>query len=102
MTARERGDDLFERLRNQVLSVRPGALGLAPTRERPHVWAALMEWGIDDDVAMLITIADGTASLYLSRGDALAPSHLATGRHRRTFHTERTGRHRSAERAAPT
>ena len=68
MMGRDRPDNPFERLRDQVLSVRPDALALAPTRERPHVWAALMEWGIDDELAMLVTIADGTVSLYLSSG----------------------------------
>lgn len=61
-------DDTFGRLREQVLSVTPEQLGLAPTATRPNVWGALMEWPIGDDIAMLVTLADGTVSLYLSSG----------------------------------
>src|SRR5918999_4199616 len=72
--ARQSPENMFERLRDQVLSVRPDELALAATRERPHVWAALMEWGIDDELAMLVTIADGTVSLYLSSGGGVIGS----------------------------
>ncbi|MFN2564934.1 MAG: hypothetical protein ABR499_07995 [Gemmatimonadaceae bacterium] len=69
--------DVFRRLRAQVFSVAPDALGLVPSPERPHVWAALMEWGVDDDVVMLVAIADGTVSLYLSSGGGV----IGAGQH---------------------
>jgi hypothetical protein len=66
--AQSSASDVFSGLRDRVLSVKPDELGLAPTATRPNVWAAFMEWGLGSDVAMLVTIADGTVSLYLSGG----------------------------------
>jgi hypothetical protein len=55
-------------LRQQVLTVDAGQLGLAPTMDRPHVWGVLMETGYPEAVATLVVLADGTTSLYFSNG----------------------------------
>ena len=55
-------------LRAMVLGARPDEIGLAPTPERPRVWGVLMETGYPKGVATLVTLADGTTSLYLSTG----------------------------------
>lgn len=55
-------------LRDKALSVEAATLGIQPTRERHRVWGALMDTGYPEGVATLVTLADGTASLYFSGG----------------------------------
>jgi hypothetical protein len=58
-------------LREQLLATKPAELGLAPSARLPRVWAALMELGMDRGTASLVTVADGTTSLYLSTGSGI-------------------------------
>jgi hypothetical protein len=51
-----------------VLSLDPARAGMAPTPELPHVWGVAMEIGADQGWASLVTLADGTTSLYTSGG----------------------------------
>lgn len=55
-------------LRETLLAARPADLGLAPTAELPHVWAALMEMRMGTVVVSLAAVCDGTTSLYFSNG----------------------------------
>ena len=56
-------------LRRQVLELDPAAVGLAPTAERPRVWAGLMDMGHPDGQwACLVVVGDGAVSLYTSSG----------------------------------
>jgi hypothetical protein len=55
-------------LRNMILTLDPAKAGLATTPELPHVWGMAMEIGADHGWASLVTLADGTTSLYTSGG----------------------------------
>jgi hypothetical protein len=55
-------------LRNMLLTLDPVEAGLAPTEALPRVWGAVMDIGADRGWASLVTLADGTTSLYTSGG----------------------------------
>jgi hypothetical protein len=67
-------------LRSQLLHSTPQQLGITPLR---GVWGVLMERGYAKGTATIIALADGTASMYLSTGGAVAggkaypPAHAA-------------------------
>ena len=63
-------------LREQAFTISPHGLGLAQ-RGGARVWAVLMETGYPDAVASLVTIADGTTSLYFSNGGGI----IGAGQH---------------------
>jgi hypothetical protein len=58
-------------LRNRLFASMPGELDIAPGPGHEHVWAVLMETGYPEAVASLITVADGTTSLYFSNGGGI-------------------------------
>jgi hypothetical protein len=55
-------------LRSKILSLDPAAVGLRPSVELPGVWGVLMEMGFPDGAATIVSLADGTTSLYTSEG----------------------------------
>jgi hypothetical protein len=59
---------LFTALRNQVLDLDPARSGLHPTETLQHVWGAMLETGYDSGVATVVSLKDGTTSLYSSAG----------------------------------
>src|SRR5205807_5832373 len=54
-------------LRAQILHADPTMLGFSPHLDRP-VWGAVMDMAFPDGVASLISLEDGTTSLYTSTG----------------------------------
>ncbi|MCP3891682.1 MAG: ankyrin repeat domain-containing protein [Desulfobulbaceae bacterium] len=62
--------DIYRDLRNKILSLDPAKIGLSPSASN-RVWGVLMETGYKDAVATLVTIADGTVSLYFSNGGGI-------------------------------
>lgn len=58
----------MRRLRELALRVTAAELELAPSAERPHVWGAILELGYPIGIATLMTLAEGTTSLYFSSG----------------------------------
>ena len=58
-------------LRQQILTLAPATVGLAPSPLHPHVYGGLMEMGIGDAVATLVVVADGTTSFYFSTGGGI-------------------------------
>jgi len=62
---------VFTKLREQIATITPGQLRLAPTSELPRVWAALMELPVSGSVASLLASADGTTSLYFGTGGGI-------------------------------
>jgi len=60
--------DNFRALREQALRVDAAALGLVASPTRAHVWGVLMETGYPEAVVTLVTLAEGTTSLYFSNG----------------------------------
>lgn len=62
---------MMRKLRDQSLRVTAEDLELAPTQDRPLVWGAIMELGYATGIATLMTLAEGTTSLYFSNGDGI-------------------------------
>ena len=58
-------------LRAMLLGSKPADLHLTPTTDLPHVWAALMEMPVGENVATLAAVADGTTSMYFSTGGGI-------------------------------
>jgi hypothetical protein len=65
---------VYLQLRNRILSLNPIVLGLAPSNVAPHVWGVLMETGYPVGWATLVSLADGTTSLYYSTGGGMLGS----------------------------
>ena len=51
-----------------MLSLDPATVGLQPSVDLPRVWGVLMEMGFPDGAATIVSLADGTTSLYTSEG----------------------------------
>lgn len=60
--------ELYGDLRNQILELDPATAQLSPTAELPRVWGALLETGYGKEVATLVSLSDGTTSLYTTSG----------------------------------
>ena len=55
-------------LRAMVLGLDPATAGIAPTQRHPRAYGAILETGLDNGWFTLVSLADGTTSLYLSSG----------------------------------
>lgn len=64
-------ENVYERLRRQILEVSPADVGIEPSAELPDVFAVMMETGHDRGTSTLVALADGTTSLYLSSGGGI-------------------------------
>ena len=60
--------EVIRELREQAFSVSATELGVVPGAGHQHVWAVFMDTGLGAAFVSLITIADGTTSLYFSNG----------------------------------
>jgi hypothetical protein len=79
--------DVYRGLRQMVLDLEPGAVGLADDPNSSAVWGALMDMGVAGGSATLVALADGTTSLYLSSGGGMigAGGHAAVADATRAF-----------------
>jgi hypothetical protein len=68
--------DVYRDLRQQVLTLDPAKIGL-PSSDKNQIHGVLMETGYPEAVATLVTIADGTVSLYFSNGGGI----IGVGQH---------------------
>jgi hypothetical protein len=59
---------IIRQLREQALRVSAEDLEIAPSERRPRVWGAIMELGYPTGIATLMSLAEGTTSLYFSNG----------------------------------
>lgn len=59
--------EVYEGLRGQALALTPEQLGIVESRENKAL-AVLMEVGLEQGVATLVAVNDGSASLYFSNG----------------------------------
>ena len=65
-------DPVMMGLRETVLATKPGDIGLPPARYAQKPWGVLMETGLEGRGAYtLVVIADGTTSLYFSKGGGI-------------------------------
>jgi hypothetical protein len=65
------GEQVYQGLRAQILTLDPAAAGLLHGPDHPVVWGALMETGHPRGTATLVALADGTTSLYFSTGGGI-------------------------------
>jgi hypothetical protein len=63
-------DGAYVALRQQALLLDPAKIGLSPSSSN-QVWGMIMETGYRGSVVTLVTIADGTVSLYFSNGGGI-------------------------------
>lgn len=61
-------DDLYQDLRNQILTTHRASLGLEPGTSSTDPWGVLMDWHIANGMVTVVSIIDGTASVYTSSG----------------------------------
>ncbi len=64
------GDDIAE-LRGMVFALEPGEIGISRENFAHPVWGMVMETGFADGFFTLITLADGSTSLYFSSGGGM-------------------------------
>jgi hypothetical protein len=64
----------YLKLRSRILSLNPTELGLEPSDDAPRVWGVLVEIGYEVGTASLVSLADGTTSLYYSTGGGMLGS----------------------------
>ncbi len=62
--------DVYQNFRQRVLTLNPSEIGISPSASRP-IWGVLMETGYPEAVVTLVTLADGTVSLYFSNGGGI-------------------------------
>jgi hypothetical protein len=79
--------EIFAKLRNKILKLDPIEVGVLQTRETPNVWGVLMETGYPEAVVTLVSLADGTASLYFSSGGGMigGGKHIPLARSAKAF-----------------
>jgi len=61
-------------LRDQALSPSPTDLGFTPSVELHNVWGVLFELGFSEGAVTLVSLADGTTSLYFGHGAGIIGS----------------------------
>lgn len=60
--------DAIEGLRSMVFNLSPDEIGLTRENFKYPVWGMVMETGFEEGSFSLVTLADGTTSLYFSTG----------------------------------
>jgi len=61
-------EDVYKGLRDQVFTLSPEEIGLSKPDNCDYVYGFIMETGYPEGIATLVALADGTVSLYFSRG----------------------------------
>jgi hypothetical protein len=59
---------VYSGLRDRILTLDPSSVGIHQTPKTQNVWGLVMDWSLDRAVATIVSLADGTTSLYLSTG----------------------------------
>lgn len=61
-------DNPYEMLHNAALHTSRSEIGLPPASTPTQAWGAIMDWGLPEGTATVVSFSDGSASLYLSSG----------------------------------
>jgi len=59
---------IYVGLRDAVINLDPSAVGIHATAELPNVWGLVFDWHVDNGIATVVYLADGTTSLYVISG----------------------------------
>lgn len=70
-------------LRNRLLASDPDEIGLEGEDAKAKVWGVMMEVGLSKGVASVVSIRDGTASLYTNTGGGILGGYSAREQARR-------------------
>jgi len=63
--------ETYLQLRIRIFGLTPEDVGITPSEEAPQVWGVVMEAGYEAGSATLVSLADGTTSLYYSTGGGM-------------------------------
>lgn len=58
-------------MRLKLLQMNASEVGIAPTEALPHVWGVLIDMGYPNTLVTLLTIADGTSSVYIGQSGVI-------------------------------
>ncbi len=64
-------EPIYNNLRNAILTLSPADHGIAPIAGDSGVWGVLMEMGFPNAAVTLVSLADGTTSLYFGTGGGI-------------------------------
>lgn len=67
--------DAGRELRKMALTTPAGQLGFAPDNDYPNVYGILTDWNLGDQTASILSMKDGTASLYTNSTRAIIGGH---------------------------
>jgi hypothetical protein len=73
----DKNAEIFQAIRNKLLSLDPQEVDITATPEHPHIWGVMMEFILSGSVVTLAGLVDGTTSLYFSTGGGI----LGSGNH---------------------
>ena len=62
---------IYKELRGLIFTMSPDEVGIIRSQDTPNVWGVVMETGYPEGAATLVSLADGTTSLYLEGGGGL-------------------------------
>jgi hypothetical protein len=62
--SRQTSAEAGKELRETFLRVTPSQIGLSATPEYPRIFGATVDWPIGEHIATVVSLSDGTASLY--------------------------------------
>src|SRR5215470_17118778 len=64
-------ESIYKELRDGIFTTSPDEVGIIRSQDNPNVWGVVMETGYPEGVATLVSLADGTTSLYLEGGGGI-------------------------------
>ncbi len=62
---------IIKDMRERIFALNSAEVGISPSSEHPNIWGVLMETGYPEALATLVSLADGTTSLYLGHGGGI-------------------------------
>lgn len=65
------GSNPLAEMRLKLLQMNSSDVGLSPTAELPNVWGVVMDMGYPDTLVTVLTIADGTSSVYIGQSGVI-------------------------------
>jgi len=79
--------EVYAKLRNKVFNINPKEVGILQTKETPNVWGILMDTRYPEAAVTLMSLADGTTSLYFSNGGGMigGGEHAAVAQSTKSF-----------------
>jgi hypothetical protein len=61
-------ESIYNTLREGIFTTSPDEVGIVRSQDNPNVWGVVMETGFPEGTCTLVSLADGTTSLYYETG----------------------------------